>query len=362
MLYNLLYPLHTEYSVFNVFKYITFRTAYAILTALLISLIVGPWLIRKLQRFPVSGSMRDYVPQETGTALKAQTPTMGGILILLALVVPTLLWANLENRYIWLTLLVTIAMGFIGWADDYLKLKRQNHDGLSARGKFLGQVAVGLAAGLYLYFNPADGFTTILPVPFFKNISPDLGVFYIPFSMLVIVGTSNAVNLSDGLDGLAIGPMIISTGTFLLLSYVTGHAKFARYLMITNVPGSGELTVLCGAMLGAGLGFLWFNAYPAQVFMGDIGALALGGALGMIAIITKHELLLVIVGGVFVLETLSVIVQVVSFKLTGRRIFRMAPLHHHFQLHGWAEPKIIVRFWIIAIILALLGLSTLKLR
>ncbi len=362
MFYHWLYPLHTEYAVFNVFKYISFRTAYAILSALAISLLVGPWLIKKLQRFPVSGSMRDYLPKDAGTTLKTQTPTMGGILILLALVVPTLLWANLNNRYIWLTLFVTLAMGAVGWGDDYLKLRRQSHEGLTAKQKILGQIVVALAAGLYLYLNPANGFTTTLPIPFFKHLKPDLGIFYVPFAMTVIIGTSNAVNLSDGLDGLAIGPMIIAIATFMLLSYVSGHAKFADYLMITKVPGSGELTVFCGAMLGAGLGFLWFNAYPAQVFMGDIGALALGGALGTVAIITKHELLLVIVGGVFVLEALSVIIQVISFKLTGKRVFKMAPLHHHFQLHGWAEPKIIVRFWIIAIMLALLGLSTLKLR
>ena len=361
MLYHLLYPLHVEYGVFNVFKYITFRTAYAVLTALFISLVFGPWVIGKLQRFRASGSIRDYVPDD-GSTQKAATPTMGGILILIALVIPTLLWANLTNRYIWLTLFVTLAMGGLGLCDDLLKLKRQSHDGLSAREKFLFQCLVGLGAGAYLYLNPADAFTTLLPVPFLKNVHPDLGAFYVFFAMLVIVGTSNAVNLSDGLDGLAIGPMIIAAATFIIISYVAGHAKFAHYLMIISVPGSGELAIFCGAMMGAGLGFLWFNAYPAQVFMGDIGALALGGALGTVALITKHELLLVIVGGVFVLEALSVIIQVVSFRLRGKRVFRMAPLHHHFQLHGWAEPKIIVRFWIIAIMLALVGLSTLKLR
>ncbi|MBI5789530.1 MAG: phospho-N-acetylmuramoyl-pentapeptide-transferase [Candidatus Schekmanbacteria bacterium] len=363
MLYYLLYPLHKQYAIFNVFKYLTFRTSYAVLTALAISFLIGPRLIKWLAQFPVSGSIRDYVPNTgVGTSIKAQTPTMGGILILIAAIIPTLLWANLNNRYIWLTVFVTVAMGLVGLWDDYLKIRHQSHEGLNGREKLLGQVSVALIAGLYLYLNPADGFTTKLPVPFLKNVRPDIGSFYILLVIIVIVGTSNAVNLSDGLDGLAIGPMIIAIATFMVLSYVAGHIKFANYLMIINIPGSGELTVFCGSLLGASLGFLWFNAYPAQVFMGDIGSLSLGGALGIVALITKNELLLILVGGVFVVETLSVIIQVVSCRLIGRRVFRMAPLHHHYQMHGWEEPKIIVRFWIIAIILALVSLSTLKLR
>jgi phospho-N-acetylmuramoyl-pentapeptide-transferase len=360
MLYHLLYPLRETYAIFNVFKYITFRTAYAILTSLAISFALGPWLIEKLKRYPVNGSIREYVPQNQ--QVKAQTPTMGGILILISIFVPTLLWANLTNAYIWVVLGVTLGMGIIGLVDDRLKLKQQDPKGLSIGQKLCWQSLVGLAAGICLLKYPVDSLTTRLPVPLFKNVQPDLGWFYLVLGILVIVGTSNAINLTDGLDGLAIGPVIIATLAFIILTYVTGHAKFAKYLMISHIPGSGELTIFCGAMLGASLGFLWFNTYPAQVFMGDIGALALGGALGTVALISKHELLLVIIGGVFVIEALSVIIQVASFKLSGKRVFRMAPIHHHFELRGWAEPKIIVRFWIIAIILALVGLSTLKLR
>jgi phospho-N-acetylmuramoyl-pentapeptide-transferase len=360
MLYHLLYPLHETYAIFNVFKYITFRTVYAILTSLALSFILGPWLIEKLRRYPANGSIRDYVPQKN--EVKSSTPTMGGVLILICIFVPTLLWANLANAYIWIVLGVTLLMGIVGLVDDRLKLKRQDPKGLSSGQKFFWQGLVGLGVGVYLVKYSVDSFSTSLPVPFFKNLQPDLGWFYLILAVLVIVGTSNAINLTDGLDGLAIGPVIIATLAFIILTYVTGHAKFAEYLMIFHIPGSGELTIFCGAMLGASLGFLWFNTYPAQVFMGDIGSLALGGALGTVALISKHELLLVIIGGVFVIEALSVIIQVASFKLSGKRVFRMAPIHHHFELRGWAEPKIIVRFWIIAIILALIGLSTLKLR
>lgn len=358
MLYHLLYPLHTEYSVLYVFRYITFRTIYATITALLISFILGPWLIDTLQRLQIGQSIRKVGPESH--FIKEGTPTMGGSLILLAIMLPTLLWADLSNLYIWVCLLVTAGYGVIGFVDDYLKVVRKNSDGISPRQKMFWQLAIALLASLLLYFS--DGFDTRLSLPFFKNVQPDLGIFYIPFAMLVMVGASNAVNLTDGLDGLAIGPMIIGAATFLLLAYVAGNAKLADYLQISGIQGAGELSILCGAMVGAGLGFLWFNSYPAQVFMGDVGSLALGGALGVIAVITKNEFVLVLVGGIFVVEALSVIVQVVSFRFWGKRVFRMAPIHHHFELKGWPEPKIIVRFWIISIILALIGLSTLKLR
>jgi phospho-N-acetylmuramoyl-pentapeptide-transferase len=285
---------------------------------------------------------------------------MGGSLILLAIILPTLLWADLTNLFIWVTLLVTTGYGAIGFIDDYLKVVRKNSDGISARQKMFWQLLIAGCAALLLY--SSGEFATHLSLPFFKNVNPDLGLFYIPFAMLVMVGASNAVNLTDGLDGLAIGPMIIAAATFLLLAYLAGNAKLSGYLQITGVAGAGELAILCGAMVGAGLGFLWFNTYPAQVFMGDVGSLALGGALGTVAVITKNEFVLVIVGGIFVIEALSVIVQVISFRYWGRRVFRMAPIHHHFELKGWPEPKIIVRFWIISIVLALIALSTLKLR
>ena len=358
MLYHLLYPLHTEYSVLYVFRYITFRTIYATITALLISFMIGPWLISTLQRLQIGQSIRKVGPESH--FVKEGTPTMGGSLILLAIILPTLLWADLSNLYIWVTLLVTAGYGAVGFIDDYLKVVRKNSDGISARQKMFWQIVIALIAALLLYFSA--GFETHLSVPFFKNVNPDLGIFYIPFAVLVMVGASNAVNLTDGLDGLAIGPMIIAAATFLLLAYLAGNARLSEYLQITGIPGAGELAILCGAMIGAGLGFLWFNSYPAQVFMGDVGSLSLGGALGVIAVITKNEFLLVIVGGIFVIEALSVIVQVTSFRYWRRRVFRMAPIHHHFELKGWPEPKIIVRFWIISIILALVALSTLKLR
>ncbi|MGA1789974.1 MAG: phospho-N-acetylmuramoyl-pentapeptide-transferase [bacterium] len=361
MFYYLIYSLRTKYSFLNVFRYITFRAAYTALTSLILSFLLGPWLINKLRSFNVGEQIRDVVPVVHQT--KAGTPTMGGILLLISLVIPTLLWADLKNRYIWVVILVTVSFGILGFWDDFLKLKgKGKSSGLSIKSKLLIQSLIALAAGIYLYLNPANSYTTELAVPFFKNLKPNLGWFYIPFCLFVIVGTSNSVNLTDGLDGLAIGPMIIAAATYTGLAYVTGHAKFAHYLMIINVKGAGELTIFCSAMMGAGLGFLWFNTYPAQVFMGDMGSLSLGAALGTVALLTKHELILILIGGLFVIETVSVIIQIISFRLSGRRIFAMAPIHHHFELKGWAEPKIIVRFWIISIILALLSFSTLKLR
>jgi len=358
MLYHLLYPLHTEYGAFYVFRYITFRTIYATITALLISFILGPWLIERLQVLKFGQAIRRVGPESHFK--KEGTPTMGGTLILLAIVLPTLLWADLTNAFIWIVLLVTVGYGAVGFVDDYLKVVRRSSDGISARQKMFWQLAIAGLAGWLLYHDPS--LQTTLAFPFFKHLRPDLGLLYVPFVLVVVVGSSNAVNLTDGLDGLAIGPMIIASATYLLFAYIAGNAKLAGYLQITPVPGAGELAIVCGAMVGAGLGFLWFNTYPAQVFMGDVGSLSLGGALGAIAVITKQEIVLVIVGGIFVVEALSVIAQVVSFRLWGRRVFRMAPIHHHFELKGWPEPKIIVRFWIIAIVLALIGLSTLKLR
>ena len=358
MLYHLLYPLHTDYSVLYVFRYITFRTIYATITALMISFILGPWMIAALQRMQIGQTIRKVGPESHFK--KEGTPTMGGALILLAIIFPTLLWADLTNPFIWITLLVTAGYGTIGFIDDYMKVVRKSSAGISARQKLFWQILIALIAASVLY--RCGDFNTHLSLPFFKNVNPDLGIFYIPFAVLVMVGASNAVNLTDGLDGLAIGPMIIASATFLLLAYLAGNAKLSSYLQITGIQGAGELAILCGAMVGAGLGFLWFNSYPAQVFMGDVGSLSLGGALGTIAVITKNEFVLVIVGGIFVIEALSVIVQVISFRYWGRRVFRMAPIHHHFELKGWAEPKIIVRFWIISIVLALIALSTLKLR
>lgn len=359
MLYHLLYPLHTTFSVFNVFRYITFRTIYAVLTAFLICFLLGPWVIRRLSRMQIGQYIREDGPQ--AHLKKTGTPTMGGTLIVFSITVSTLLWCNLANYYIWILLLVITGYGAIGFADDYLKQVKKQNKGLSALQKFTMQSLLALGVGMLIYLCP--DFPSTLTFPFFKKFSPDLGLFYILFAALVIVGTSNAVNLTDGLDGLAIGPAIITAVTYMIFAYVTGHIKIAEYLQINYVPGSGEITVFCGALAGAGLGFLWFNAYPAQVFMGDVGSLSLGAVIGTIAVITKQEILLVIVGGLFVIEALSVIFQVGFFKMTkGKRIFRMAPLHHHFELKGWPEPKVIVRFWIIAIALALISLSTLKLR
>ncbi len=359
MLYHLLYPLHVTISAFNVFRYITFRAIYASLTAFLICFILGPWFIRRLRTMQVGQYIRDDGPQ--AHLKKAGTPTMGGTLIIFAIVLSTLLWANLTNFYIWILLGISISYAAIGFVDDYLMQVKKRSKGLSARGKLVLQVLFALLAGVMVCSRP--DFNTQVTVPFFKNLTPDLGWAYVVFAAFVIVGTSNAVNLTDGLDGLAIGPVVIASVTYMIFAYVAGHVKIADYLQINYVVGSGEVTVFCSAMAGAGIGFLWFNAYPAQMFMGDVGSLPLGGALGAIAVITKQEILLVIVGGLFVMEALSVIFQVGFFKVTkGRRIFRMAPLHHHFELKGWAEPKVIVRFWIIAIALALVAMSTLKLR
>jgi phospho-N-acetylmuramoyl-pentapeptide-transferase len=360
MFYLLLYPLHDKIHAFNVFRYITFRFASAILTALLISFIFGPWVIRKLRELKVGQQIREDGPESHLN--KAGTPTMGGILIMMAVVIPTLLWSDLKNPYVWVVLVVTVAFSAVGFYDDYLKVVRKKSEGLKARYKFGWQALIGLAIALLLYLNPLDPYKTVLSIPFFKQLTVDLFWFYIPFVALVLVGSSNAVNLTDGLDGLAIGLVGIAAGANAVLVYVTGNKVFANYLQVMFLPGAGELTVFCGALMGASLGFLWYNSHPAEVFMGDVGSLGLGGALGMLAVLTKHEVILVIIGGIFVAEALSVIFQVASFKSRGKRIFKMAPVHHHFEQLGWAESKVIVRFWLVGIILALVGLSTLKLR
>ncbi len=362
MLYNFLSPLAEDYAVLNLFRYLTFRTGGAVLTALIISFIVGPGLIRLLRTRQVEGQpIRDDGPAKH-LETKQGTPTMGGFLILLALITGTLLWADLSNQFVWIVLLVTVGFGTIGFADDYLKVTQRHHRGLPGSLKLLAQFAIALAATVWITWLVPNDLSMALALPFLKSVLIQLGWFAIPFAMLVVVGASNAVNLTDGLDGLAIVPIMIAAACFGIISYLVGNAVFANYLQIHAVPGAGELAVLCGALLGASLGFLWFNAPPAMVFMGDTGSLATGGALGTISVITKHELVLAIVGGLFVLEAVSVIAQVTSFKLTGRRIFRMAPLHHHFEQKGWEEPTIVIRFWIIALILALVGLATLKLR
>jgi len=361
MLYYLLYPLSKYISGFNLFKYITFRMAYATVTAMLISFIFGNLFIEMLRRKQVRESIRRDGPQ-THLA-KEGTPTMGGLLILISIIIPTLFWADLGNRYIQLMLLVTIWMGGLGFMDDYLKAMKHQRKGMVARKKFVGQILIGLILGVLLYLYPPDpNFTTSTDLPFFKNYYLDFDLLYIPFVILVIVGASNAVNLTDGLDGLAIGLVGICALAFAMLCYVTGRVDFSGYLDIQYLPSAGELAVYCGAMLGACLGFLWFNANPARVFMGDTGALALGGALGALALLVKKEALLVILGGIFVLEAASVIIQVLYFKATGKRIFKMAPLHHHFELLGWKEQQVVVRFWIGGVIFALLTLSTLKIR
>lgn len=357
MLYHLLYPLHTYHTVFNVFQYITFRTIYAVITALVLSFILGPYIIRKLSLMQIGQVIRKDGPPNHMS--KEGTPTMGGTLIIFAVIIPTLLWANLTNLYVWLLIITTLGFGAIGFVDDYIKLVKKNSEGLWPRYKLLWQFFIALIVAVFLYMS---GFDTNITVPFFKEVRIDLGLFYIPFVVLVIVGASNAVNLTDGLDGLAIGPVMIAAGTYMLFAYLAGNVKIANYLQILYVPKSGELTIFAGAMVGASLGFLWFNTYPAEVFMGDVGSLALGSALGTLAVITKHEILLALVGGIFVVEALSVIFQVGSYKIRGKRIFKMAPIHHHFELKGWPEPRIIVRFWIISIILSLIAISTLKLR
>ncbi len=361
MFYHLLFPLHEQFALFNVFRYITFRAAAAAVTAVVLSVVFGPRFIRTLRRLLIGQNIRDAGPDSH--QVKAGTPTMGGLLILFAVVIPTLLWANLKNPYVWLAALVTLAFGAIGFMDDILKVRRGQNLGLSARAKLLLQVVVAVGAGVaVLSLPPSFVFEATVALPFFKRAVYDLGIFYVPFVTVVLVGSSNAVNLTDGLDGLAIGATLIAAATYAIFTYVAGNSVLAGYLQVPYQRGVGEVAVFCAALVGASLGFLWFNAHPAEVIMGDVGSLAIGGAIGMVAVLSKQEVLLLLVGGLFVVEALSVIVQVASFKLTGRRVLRMAPLHHHFELSGWAEPKIIVRFWILALVFALLSLSTLKLR
>jgi phospho-N-acetylmuramoyl-pentapeptide-transferase len=362
MLYNFLVPLADDYTFLNLFRYLTFRTGGAIMTALLITFVLGPPVIAWLKSKQAEGQpIREDGP-ESHLLTKKGTPTMGGVLILLALTTSTLLWADLSNPYIWITLLVTIGFGLLGFFDDYMKLTRRSHKGISGRLKLLGQALIALTATLAIIRVSPPELEMGLAVPFLKDFLLQLGWFFVAVSLVVMIGASNAVNLTDGLDGLAIVPVMIAAACFGLIAYLVGNTIFANYLQIQYVPGTGELAVFTGALVGAGLGFLWFNAPPAMVFMGDTGSLSCGGALGCVAVITKHELVLAIIGGLFVLETVSVIVQVASFKLTGKRVFRMAPLHHHYEKKGWAEPTIVIRFWIIAVILALAGLATLKLR
>ena len=355
----------TEYlsefiSGFGVFQYLTFRTMVSVLTALAMSLLIGPYVIDRLTHHQIGQTVRDDGPESHFS--KAGTPTMGGALILIVILLTTLMWGDLGNRYVWTVLLVTLAFGAIGWVDDYLKITRQNSRGLASRWKYLWQSVFGLAAAVFLFMTAEAPQDTALIVPFFKQIAIPLGIGYVVVAYFVIVGTSNAVNLTDGLDGLAILPTVMVGAALGLIAYLVGNPQFSTYLQIPYIAHAGELAVFCGALVGAGLGFLWFNTYPAQVFMGDVGALALGAAIGVVAIIVRHEIVLFIMGGLFVLETVSVILQVASFKLTGKRIFRMAPIHHHFELKGWPEPRVIVRFWIITLVLVLVGLSTLKLR
>ena len=377
MLYHLFYErLFPYFSPFRVFQYLTFRTAFASITALLICLLLGRWLIPRLKEFQVGQYIREEGPRSHQA--KAGTPTMGGVLINVAILVPTLLWADLTNVLVWLVMLATLLFGLVGFLDDYFKIRGRQNRGLSGRSKLYLQILVSFAVGVALLILTAQGtYSTHLIVPFFKTFTPDLLIhgwmenpytypfgfaFFLLFVVLVIVGSSNAVNLTDGLDGLAVGCTIVAAGALTVLTYVTGHAVFARYLEIQYLPQVGEVTIFCGAMVGACLGFLWYNAHPAEIFMGDVGSLALGGAIGTVAVVVKQEILLLFIGGVFVAEALSVIMQVASFQLYGRRIFRMAPLHHHYELKGWSESKVIIRFWIASLILALFSLSTLKLR
>jgi phospho-N-acetylmuramoyl-pentapeptide-transferase len=363
VLYHLLFALRHHLSALNVTRYITFRTAMAALTALFLVLLLGPWMIERLRRLQIGQYIREEGPQ--AHQAKAGTPTMGGVLILAGILVPTLLWADLTNRNIWILVLSTLAFGLLGFADDYTKVVERRSLGLTARRKLLWQSGIGLAVGLSIYslaqIEPKE-YSTRIVFPFFKHLVPDLGILYVIFAVLLLALSSNAVNLTDGLDGLAIGTTLIAAAAFTGLAYVSGHRVFSDYLDLLYRPGVGEITVFCGAMVGAAMGFLWWNCYPAQVFMGDVGSLALGGALGTVAILIKQELLLFFVGGLFMVEALSVMIQVASFRLTGRRVFRMSPLHHHFELAGWKEPQIIIRFWILAFIFALFTLMTLKLR
>ena len=358
MIYYLLVPLVAHFSALNVFRYITFRSIAALLTALILSIVFGPRFIQALRRLKFG----QYINEDVAAhQQKAGTPTMGGLLLGFCIITSVLLWGDLANEYVWMTLFVFLGFGALGFVDDYAKVVKKRNKGLTAKQKLLGQVIVAGVAAAVLLSDPE--YSTRLAVPFFKHLTPDLGMWYLPFAMIVMIGASNAVNLTDGLDGLAIGPMIVNAAMFGLFVYVAGHAQMARYLQVMPVSGVGEVTVFCGALVGAGLGFLWFNAYPAQIFMGDVGSLSLGGVLGFLAVLCKQELLLIVVGGLYVAETVSVILQVGYFKMTGgKRIFRMAPLHHHFELMGVPESKIIIRFWILSILLALVGLSTLKLR
>jgi phospho-N-acetylmuramoyl-pentapeptide-transferase len=357
MLYHLLYPLAEHFGGFNVVRYITFRTAAATLTALFVCFVCGPWVIRKLEALHVGQPIRDIGPDHKA---KEGTPTMGGLLILVSLAISVLLWSDLTNRLVWIVLGLTAGYGVLGFIDDYKKVKLGSSGGISVSTKLFWQVLLAVIVSFAIYSDPS--FDHELAVPFFKNFTPNIGAAYVPLAAFIIVAASNGVNLTDGLDGLAIGPVMIASGVFLVLAYAAGHSVISDYLQIKYVAGSGQLAIFCGALVGGGLGFLWFNASPAQLFMGDVGALALGGALGTIAVLIRQEILLAVVGGVFVVETLSVIIQVTSFKLTGRRVFLMAPIHHHYEKLGWAEQKIVVRFWIISIILGLVALSSLKLR
>ncbi len=358
MLYLWLYPLHTQISAFNVFRYLSFRIIYAAVTAFVIAFVLAPPMIRKLQKLGLGQRVREEGP--SGHQIKEGTPTMGGILIIFSVLLSTLLWANVTNLYVWLVMLAMAGFGLVGFVDDYLKISKSRSKGLTVLQKLAAQICVALGIGLVFYSSPA--YSTELSVPFFKTFTPDLSYFYIPFAVLVIVGCSNAVNLTDGLDGLAVGPVMVASVAYTVVAYAAGNKVVSEYLLIPYIEGAGELSVLMASIFGASLGFLWFNTYPASVFMGDVGSLPLGAALGTVAVVSKHELLLMLVGGVFVMEAVSVIFQVLSFKSRGKRIFLMAPLHHHYEMKGWEEPKVVVRLWIVAIILSLLSLSTLKLR
>ena len=362
MLFNLLAPLADDFTFFNLFRFLTFRTGGAIMTALFLSFVFGPALIRWLKNKQGTGQPIRTDGPESHIVAKSGTPTMGGFMVLLSFGIATLLWADLSNEFVWAALLVTLGFGAVGFVDDYLKVTRNANRGVPARYKFLVEIIIAGAATLWIMSIFEDPLSQSLAVPFLKDVLINLGWLFVPFAIVVMVGASNSVNLTDGLDGLAIVPVMIAASSYALIAYLVGNTVFSGYLQIHLVPGAGELAVFCGALVGAGLGFLWFNAPPAMVFMGDTGSLSMGGALGVVSIVTKHELVLAVIGGLFVLETASVIVQVASFKMTGRRVFRMAPLHHHYEQKGWPEATIVIRFWIIAVVLALIGLSTLKLR
>ncbi len=358
MLYWWLYPLHTDIAIFNVFRYLSFRIIYAALTAFVVAFFLAPPLIRKLQQLRLGQRIREEGPRHHQA--KQGTPTMGGILIIFAVLLSTLLWADVRNLYVWIVLLSIVGFGLVGFIDDYIKISRERSEGLTILQKFAAQIGIALSIGLFFYTSP--GYSTELSVPFFKTFTPDLGTLYIPFAILVIVGCSNAVNLTDGLDGLAIGPVMVASMAYAVVAYAAGNKVVSEYLLIPYIEGAGELSVLMAAVFGSSLGFLWFNTYPASVFMGDVGSLPLGAALGTVAVVSKHELLLILVGGVFVMEAASVIFQVLFYKSRRKRFFLMAPIHHHFEMKGWEEPKVVVRLWIVAILLSLVSLSTLKLR